>query len=1312
MIPDATDTGSVPGLAELLTKAAIPLPKQAILENFVHHNPWEMLQHMNFFEAQDYVEKEVLGALSPGARFKLGGILGGADPRLRPNAALAELTAVYLDKGGAKWTAAGRKKGFLVFFADLELMGGMLAPWRNSARVKAQWILQQSEQEIDSTQISEQILEENLAAFGVSSTLGSSPEDIVITLRALLFDMQGWSGMFQRLEDHPDEAPEGVRCNLIEYAAVLSILQRASMEDLCRGAGFEISGQEGCTLGDILKKKNAPHTRDAPGLKFEHESQQNPSGLAFIDQNSSRVADLERIFEITTLNAITRNIGKGKSTDAFAKRPTLQVYTCIDERECSFRRHLESAAHLYRGAPGERPVIETFGVPGFFDFAIRYRPANGMEECVLAPEGSRPPHTLVECTHCNHIEQTKTWHAMRKLFAQLETLWENLSFSPVGVLCTAVLGMPVSIVYLIFLCFFPTVFRRMKTGIVDKVFPEPRHAMESPFTPEECAARLAKTFNNIGTKQEHRFSQVIIVLGHGSRTVNNPFDAAHNCGACGGREGGPNARLIAKAANTPTVREILQKEYGVVIPTDTWFVGGYHDTSSELVELFDTEDVPEHLQTQFQKAKEVIYEARGQNALERCSRFLLAAGSVKTPEDALTHVATKSTDLGDARPELGHATNGAVIVGPRRLTRGLFLARRPFMMSYDSSNDDDRGSNLENVIAPALVVCSGISLEYLFSTCEGGAGTKVAMNIVGMLGVQQGVHGDLLPGLPTQMTEMHSPLRALYLVDSPVSRVKAVLARRKALRDIVENDWIRFFVRDPDTGIIYHQSQGEYIEHTHPVHEASAERFQKSEPQSFVPYTHHLEYALSKKHQERLVYCGVIIGMILSACLPIKIFGNNMLNSKGLHIALAGTGLALCVTHFARRYLHGEFMFDRFMLLSFLMLLGFNLVATAPDLATALGGWTGMGFASAFSTGAFNFEERPSVRDNAAFVFCVYQMSDCFLLVAAALHGIDTDSYATVVAVSLVVAALLKTSQFPVGALFSRSMESPSPISALGSGALSAHLGVVLLSGTQDIWMKSALARALLLGTGLLTCVTTGLAAQVRPDRKGGIGMMCAATVGLLYVLLALGYTNTVLLISLGHSPLRTIQLLKSHNILLEFHSLNAKLGHREHPPNGQSNQSNWLFCIAWRCNRFYSDLQLPHVLHRLRRLMDCLPSTGSCASTALKTGFRSMKLTKLRQWVATLAVVVLAGCPYTPFASAKDVALEELLQSEHFLIASAFILLYVALSTALIWCLLSSVLDLRRFRHEERNHACLGLTAVFEARTTHDGLYRSLIGD
>ena len=112
-------------------------------------------------------------------------------------------------------------------------------------------------------------------------------------------------------------------------------------------------------LGDFLgaRKESADE---------EEEHLQNPSGLAFADQNMKRRHEIEQEYARITLNAIASNNAQGTEGGNSA-RPLLQVYTCIDERECSFRRYLEEAAAAGEGG------VETFGVAGFFDFPIRYR---------------------------------------------------------------------------------------------------------------------------------------------------------------------------------------------------------------------------------------------------------------------------------------------------------------------------------------------------------------------------------------------------------------------------------------------------------------------------------------------------------------------------------------------------------------------------------------------------------------------------------------------------------------------------------------------------------------------------------------------------------------------------------------------------------------------------------------------------------------------------------------------------------------------------------------------------------------------------
>src|SRR6185437_689546 len=88
------------------------------------------------------------------------------------------------------------------------------------------------------------------------------------------------------------------------------------------------------------------------------------------------------------------------------------------------------------------------------------------------------------------------------------------------------------------------------------------------FTLDEKAARVGALLEDIGLTRG--FAPLVAIVGHDASTANNPHFAAYSCGACGGRSGGPNARLFARMANRPEVRELLRAR-GIDIPDATVF---------------------------------------------------------------------------------------------------------------------------------------------------------------------------------------------------------------------------------------------------------------------------------------------------------------------------------------------------------------------------------------------------------------------------------------------------------------------------------------------------------------------------------------------------------------------------------------------------------------------------------------------------------------------------------------------------------------------------------------------------------------------
>jgi uncharacterized protein YbcC (UPF0753/DUF2309 family) len=339
--------------------------------------------------------------------------------------------------------------------------------------------------------------------------------------------------------------------------------------------------------------------------------------------------------------------------------------------------------------------------------------------------------------------------------------------------------------------------------------PEDReNDLQIGFTVGEMAARVESLLRGIALVKD--FASLIYVIAHGSSSANNPHHGAHDCGACSGRPGSVNARVFAFMANHPGVRDILRSK-GIDIPETTQFVGGLHDTASDEIRFFDHRKLTAENKKAYLQHFEIFEKALDLNAKERSRRF--ASISTRMGISKIREAIRKrSVSLFEPRPELGHGTNTLCIVGRRAMTKGLFLDRRAFMNSYDYRTDPD-GKLLQGIMKPLGPVCGGINLEYYFSRVDNyklGAGTKLPHNVMGLIGVANSCDGDLRPGLPVQMIEVHDPVRLLIIVEHIPEVVLRTIQSVPEMYEWFINEWVHLVVVHPETGHFLYFRNGSF----------------------------------------------------------------------------------------------------------------------------------------------------------------------------------------------------------------------------------------------------------------------------------------------------------------------------------------------------------------------------------------------------------------------------------------------------------------------------------------------------------------------
>ncbi|MEC7814908.1 MAG: DUF2309 domain-containing protein [Pseudomonadota bacterium] len=504
----------------------------------------------------------------------------------------------------------------------------------------------------------------------------------------------------------------------------------------------------------------------------------------------------QRAYEHAWQRRFFADLSAGQSAQPDTEvRPEVQAAFCIDVRSEVFRRHFEAAY----------PEARTSGVAGFFGMPVAHCSHGPSDDEHRLPGLLAPGYRYIDTTGDAERDRTLNLELDRK-----EQLRESVRRAKYSSLSTFTLVETTGLAW------------------VSKLIKDSLHKRKQPATggvkegrlhhllggdpvadPERVrlAEGLLRTLSLTGN-----FPSVLLMVGHGSQTDNNPNEAGLACGACGGKNGGINARVSAELLNDRLVRAGLA-ERGIVLPESTLVLAAEHNTVTDTVMLLDTGVIPQSHKAVVDRLKGRLLDAGVACRRERATALKLNGLNDDELKEAM---ALRTRNWAEVRPEWGLANNAALIIAPRDRTREVNLAGRCFLHDYDPALDE-AGQVLHGLMNAPMVVANWINLQYYASVVQPqvyGAGNKLLHSVVGgNLGVIEGNGIDLRIGLPVQSVHdgerwRHEPQRLTVIIDAPAERIETVLANSPDVRALVDNQWL-YLCRFTEQGIARYD-QGEW----------------------------------------------------------------------------------------------------------------------------------------------------------------------------------------------------------------------------------------------------------------------------------------------------------------------------------------------------------------------------------------------------------------------------------------------------------------------------------------------------------------------
>ncbi|WP_040209117.1 DUF2309 domain-containing protein [Neobacillus jeddahensis] len=682
---------------------------------------------------------------------------------------------LFLDESQAVWSMPNREQGFY-------------QAWKRMACLDPALSLEARKQ------IKHLPNEADIALVEALSQLGISDSETQEYLEAHLLALPGWAGMMlwrtqQQIKDSS---------LLTDYLAI-----RISMELILLKPHFPLSKQgreEQVRLEPLIAAwihwGNVPIDKWHQLSDVEQKARLNLARqFDKIVRNRLWLEAWEKTYEKQLMEQI---LSKQELVSEPNKPSLAQFVFCIDVRSEPFRRKLE-----------QTEGVETFGAAGFYGLPI--------ETCKLEQKHSHPSLPVMSKPQFKVMEylpesQYKPFHERIEAVHSLKGTFKSMKHNLLASLLLPEVSGPWLSMQTLARTFIPRSTGRTFKKLLDTWVMKPdvrltldrmeQSKSELPigFSEEEKVQYVEQALITMGLTDH--FAPLVVICGHGSRSINNPYAASLDCGACGGTSSAFNARVLAELCNFPHVRQSL-KARGILIPEETIFAAAEHITTLDELHWEYLPKLSAKAEEAFTCIQAVLPQVSEQASAERISKLPNLKFNRKNPkEEAERH----SEDWSEIRPEWGLAGNAAFVIGERSLTEECNLEGRVFLHNYNWIKDKN-GSLLASIIAGPATVSQWINLQYYASAVAPhyyGSGNKATQTVTAGIGVMQGNASDLLSGLPWQSvmqsdeTIYHAPIRLLVVIQAPTEYVERLLKHDRTFQQKVDNGWLRLASIDPE----------------------------------------------------------------------------------------------------------------------------------------------------------------------------------------------------------------------------------------------------------------------------------------------------------------------------------------------------------------------------------------------------------------------------------------------------------------------------------------------------------------------------------